>query len=127
MEDGVVGASCQFVIRNLYGYPEDGQEARLYKIEYQPEEWIFTPDTHLLWQRAHAEYSRGVFEPIPRTDHHRFILQLARNVLNNSTTTILLIQVLRKLFSRKGIPRLLVTDDGLRVIGWTALIAAIII
>ena len=87
-------------------------EACLHKMKYRPKDWTPWPDSYLPWQRVHADYC-GPF----LNQYYALVIidsysKWPEVFLTNTPTTAFTMQVLRKLFSREGIPQVLVTDNG---------------
>ena len=86
--------------------------ACLQKLKYRPKDWTPWPESYVPWQRVHADFCG------PFLNHYYALVVIdsyskwPEVFLTNTPTATFTMQALRKLFSREGIPQVLVTDNG---------------
>ena len=87
-------------------------ESCLHKIRTRPKNWTPWPESYIPWQRVHMDFC-GPF----MNRYYALVLidsfsKWPEVFFTTTPTTSFVIQVLRKCFSREGIPQVLVTDNG---------------
>ncbi|VDP93708.1 unnamed protein product [Echinostoma caproni] len=87
-------------------------ESCLHKLRTRPKNWTPWPESYIPWQRVHLDFC-GPF----LNRYYALVLidsysKWPEVFFTTTPTTSFVIQVLRKCFSREGIPQVLVTDNG---------------
>ncbi|MDY6929942.1 MAG: RNase H-like domain-containing protein [Pseudomonadota bacterium] len=122
LHKGHMGAEkMKSLARQMCWWPEMDNDIRstvrecqscLHKLHHRPRNWTPWPASYAPWQRIHLDFC-GPFL------HNQYALVVIDSYskwpevfLTDSPTTAFTMQVLRKLFSREGIPQVLITDNG---------------